>query len=118
MLFLYRLLDRHALTMSQKCNVIDSHKDTIKKVTPSSSSNAITDWKTCVICQEDTSEKLVNPGLEKFRGTEKASGYKVFSEHIHEFNKLRCLPATVHISRLDNGEGIEATLKTNNALWH
>ena len=31
-----------------------------------------TDWRLCVLCQEDTSEKLINPGgVFFFRGTHK-----------------------------------------------
>lgn len=77
----------------------------------------VTNWKLCVICQRDTTEKLVHPDNARYRGL-KECGYKLFADNILEFNKINCLSEDISIRRLDNGEGVEATLQSNKAVWH
>ena len=34
------------------------------------------------------------------------------------FSKIGCLPETINLARLDDGEGIEATMQKHKAQWH
>jgi hypothetical protein len=79
---------------------------------------AVTNWQLCVICQQDTAENLVDPGKGMYRGSGKGCGYKLLAENILEFHKINCLSEDINIVRLDSGEGIEVTLKSNKAVWH
>ena len=53
-----------------------------------------------------------------YKGSNKGCGYKVLADNILEFRKINCLPESINIVRLDSGEGIEVTLKSNKAVWH
>jgi hypothetical protein len=39
-------------------------------------------------------------------------------ENIRQFKELSCMPIPVNIDQLDEGNGIEDTLKRNKACWH
>ena len=67
-----------------------------------------TEWSKCILCQEDTSEVLHCPAESK-RGTQGA-GYKTIDVLLEGFDKIGCLPSSMNISRLDDGNGIEETL--------
>ncbi|KAG0727809.1 hypothetical protein GWK47_033858 [Chionoecetes opilio] len=75
-----------------------------------------TDWSKCVLCQEDTSEVLHCPA-ESTRATQGA-GYKTIAELLVGFDRIGCLPTSINLSRLDDGNGIEETLQRHNAKWH
>ncbi len=45
-------------------------------------------------------------------------GYKTIAEHLEAFGKIGCLPRTLNLSRLDEGEGIEAVFRLHAAKWH
>ena len=75
-----------------------------------------TDWEQCFLCQEETLEPLHFPGQSK-RGTVGA-GYKTISDILVGFNDIGCLPKTIQLSRLDDGDGIEVTLQNHMAKWH
>ena len=76
----------------------------------------ITDWNICVICQKKTDERLVCPADSKRQ--EVGAGYKSCAKNLLELNGLESLPVDLDIERLDDGEGIEATLIKNKAKWH
>ena len=46
------------------------------------------------------------------------AGYTTIADLLLDFSKIGCLPRSLNLSRLDDGEGIEATLKQNKAKWH
>ena len=75
-----------------------------------------TDWNKCALCQEDRAEVLQCPA-ESRRDTQ-GVGYSTVADLLESFNTIGCLPNTLHLSRLDDGEGIEATLKQHKARSH
>ncbi|KAF3847137.1 hypothetical protein F7725_020165, partial [Dissostichus mawsoni] len=70
----------------------------------------------CVLCQEDTDEMLKCPS-NSARGTDGA-GYRTLAEHLVAFDKIVCLPNTLKLSQLDEGQGIEAAFLLHNATTH
>lgn len=76
----------------------------------------VTDWSKCFLCQEDSTEVLQCPA-ESRRGTQGA-GYSTIADLLMGFSAIGCLPKTLNLSRLDDGEGVEATLKKHKARWH
>ena len=45
-------------------------------------------------------------------------GYQSLADNLAKFNKLGKLPRTLQLDRIDEGQGIEATMVTNEAKWH
>ena len=74
-----------------------------------------TDWRLCILCQEDTNEKLINPGGG---GRYVRAGCVAIADNIGQFDILGCMPMQIDIARLDDGSGISQTLQSNNACWH
>ena len=74
------------------------------------------DWNKCVLCQKDTTESLSCPA-DSTRST-KGTGYKTTAENLLAFDKLGCLPRSINLSRLDEGEGVEASFQHHKAKWH
>ena len=64
----------------------------------------------------DTSEILSCPADSK-RIT-KGAGYKTVAKNLQAFDKIGCLPKTINLSRLNGGEGIEASFQQHKAKWH
>ena len=85
---------------------------------PSPSTNvqhvAMTNWKLCLICQEQKEEPLTCPSQSKRKDV--GSGYRSLAESLIRFNELGQLP--IHLNRLDEGNGIEMTMVANNAKYH
>ncbi len=73
-------------------------------------------WDVCVVCQKETVEMLKCPA-NSARGAE-GEGYKTLAENLEAFDKIGCLPLTLKLSRLDEGQGIEATFRLCKAKWH
>ena len=67
-----------------------------------------TDWTKCCLCQEDTVEPLKSSD----------EGYRMLGKNIPLFHEANALPIPLDIRRLDNGNGIENTLKTKSAKYH
>ena len=76
----------------------------------------ITNWNLCVLCQLDTNAALECPARST-RPTS-GSGYKSLAEHLIQFQSLGHVPMDIDINRLDDGDGIEATLMRYQACWH
>ena len=74
-----------------------------------------TDWSKCCLCQEDTKEDLKCPPT---RYTLEQNGYKMIGENIPLFHQMNEMPIKFDPARLDEGNGIEETLKKNNAQYH
>ena len=74
-----------------------------------------TNWDLYILCQEETAEMLKSPA-NSARGTEGA-GYKNL-DNLEVFNKINSLPGSLKLSRLDEGQGIEATFRFHKANWH
>ncbi|XP_014664507.1 PREDICTED: uncharacterized protein LOC106806883 [Priapulus caudatus] len=75
-----------------------------------------TDWNKCVLCQEGRDEMLKCPS-NSARATG-CAGYKNIAEHLVAFDKISCLPPTLKLSQLDEGQGIEAAFRHHKAKWH
>ena len=68
--------------------------------------------------------KIQTPKIPKFKrpppgyATAQGSGYKTIIELLVGFKRIGCLPSSINLSRLDDGSGIEETLKRYEAKWH
>ena len=75
------------------------------------------DWTLCVLCQRSSSsEALRDPSKSKYESH--PSAYETLEESLKALDDLNSLPLSINISRLDNGTGIGATLRSHNAKWH
>ena len=81
-----------------------------------SSVSPITDWSKCVICQEQTEEKLECPANSKRRDS--GAGCRSFVQNIQLFQEMNILPTSLNLERLDQGDVIEETLMVKKASWH
>ena len=78
-------------------------------------SNVRTDWSKCCLCQTDkTGEDLSSP----IPGRSKSDGYSMLATNIPLFQELGQMPMIINPARLDEGVGIEDTLRQNNAQYH
>ena len=85
-------------------------------VTSTSIHTTQTNWKLCIICQEDKSESLTS--LSKSKRKDSGSGYSSFAANLSSFSELGQLPGTLQLESLNEWCGIEAAMVTNNALYH
>ena len=83
---------------------------------PLSKRPCITNWKLCFLCQVDTKAALYCPARSKKPNF--GTGYKSLAEHLIQFQSLGHMPMGIDINRLDNEDGIEATLMRHQACWH
>ena len=74
------------------------------------------DWAKCVVCQSDTDEKLVCPANST--RTSFGSGYTTFADNLLKFQEIGELPVSIDVRLLDEGHGVEETLKLKKAVWH
>ena len=77
-----------------------------------------TDWNRCLLCQEETSEALQCPAKSKRFDVGAGLGYSTLSSSILCFSELNLLPMPINFSRLDEGNGMEATFMKHMAKWH
>ena len=98
------------MSSSKKFKLIDTWE------TSSSQQPAGTNWKLCVICQAVTAEPLISPLNSKRNDIGK--GYQSLAENLVKFDEVGKLPRTLHLDRLNEGQGIEAAMITNKAKWH
>ena len=75
-----------------------------------------TDWTKCCLCQEVKKEDLYPPQANPARrGTD---GYIKLATNIPLSHSLSALPIKLDPARLDEGGGIEETLRQKKALYH
>ena len=74
------------------------------------------DWKKCIFCQEITTESLQYPAKSKRR--DMGAGYKTLCDNLLQFQNIGKNPAFISLLPLPKGDGIESTLRDNNAGWH
>ena len=67
-----------------------------------------TNWTKCCLCQQDTEENLVLP-KRKLNKTD--AGYSNLAKNIPIFYSLNAMPLGLDPARLDDGDGIEETLR-------
>ena len=72
-----------------------------------------TNWNLCCLCQkEKRGEKLISPRLQDH------DGYTMLATNIPLFSEIHEMPLIMDPTRLDEGSGIEATLRANQAKYH
>ena len=76
----------------------------------------LTDWTLCALCQQPSSESLIDPS--KTKNKSQSTGYEKLVYNFQSLDELNSLPLSITISRLDDGTSIEETLKLHNAKWH
>lgn len=69
-------------------------------------------YKVCVLCQEKSSESLVDPNK-----TISVDSYKLLEEILIEFKRVQCLPEKLQFL-FELESSISEILKVNNAVWH
>ena len=69
-----------------------------------------------MLCQKDIPEELRCPADAK--RSIKGVGYKTLADNLFGFSKIDSLPKTIDVTRLDDGDGVEATFQRNRAKWH
>lgn len=75
-----------------------------------------TDWKKCCLCQEDKkNENLKSPPTRYHTDQD---GYLMIARNIPLFHSINEMPIRLDPTRLDEGHGIEDTLRKNNAKYH
>lgn len=75
-----------------------------------------TDWSLCVLCQQNDGSVLQDPN--KGRKFEPDYGYRSLATNLESLGNLNALPFDIDLARLNDGSGIEQTLKKNQAKWH
>ena len=74
------------------------------------------DWKLCIICQKKTREPLQCPAMSKRKDV--GASYASFVRNLEEFHKIGSVPRHLNVEELNQGQGIEHSLKERKALWH
>ena len=69
-----------------------------------------------MLCQKDIPEEIGCPADAK--RSIKVVGYKTLADNLFGFSKIDYLPKTIDVTRVDDGDGIEATFQCNSAKWH
>ena len=83
---------------------------------PASSCAPSTDLTKCIVCQEETNERLECPAASKRKDA--GAGYKSFTENLLRFSDIAEIPGRISLERLNDGIGIESTLCSRKASWH
>lgn len=75
-------------------------------------------WAKCIFCQEVTSEPLTEPS--RSTRSDVGIGYKTVANLLQRAEEKGYNPfaLNLHLSRFDDGGGIEETLILNRAVWH
>ena len=73
-------------------------------------------WCQCILCRKSRNEPLVCPANSK--RSDAGAGYRSLALNLSEIEELGESPFDFNINELDSGNGIELTLKINNACWH
>ena len=100
------------ITMSKRHILVDVSTPLSKQ--PKSA--RLIDWDLCVLCQEDTGDTL-QCSMNSTK-TSIGNGYKSLAEHLIKLQQLGHMSIDVDVSRLDEGDGIEANMVSNSASWH
>ena len=84
--------------------------------TPAPKQACATNWAICVLCQQVTQEALQCPARSSKAPI--GSGYTSLAQHLLQFNAHGHMPMDIDIERLDEGDGLEITMRRNQACWH
>jgi len=75
-----------------------------------------TNWSKCCLCQQDKNEELKSPSENPSK--RETDGYTNIATNIPLFQELNAMPIALDPARLNDGDGIEVTLRKNNAKYH
>ena len=73
-------------------------------------------WKLCIICQKRTREPLQCPAMSKRKDVR--ASYASFARNLEEFHEIGSVRGHLNVEELNQGQGIEHSLKERKALWH
>jgi hypothetical protein len=76
-----------------------------------------TDWQKCCLCQSEKGEELKSPP-SRYEASEDRDGYVMIARNVPLFKEINKLPILLDPRRLDEGNGIEETLREKNAKYH
>jgi hypothetical protein len=99
--------------MSKSYQIVDPQEPGPSKEAP-----VKTDWSKCLLCQAVTPEPLQCPAESKRCDVGAGQGYSTLSSNIVRFSELHELPMPIDLARLDEGNGMEATMLEHKAKWH
>lgn len=77
-----------------------------------------TDWSKCCLCQEEKKNEFLISPLGSFQRTQDYAGYSNIVRNVPLFHAINDMPIAINPSRLDEGDGIEATLIRKQAKYH
>lgn len=77
-----------------------------------------TNWSKCCLCQEDKNNEMLISPLGSFQRKQDYAGYSNIAKNVPLFHAINDMPIPLNPARLDEGEGIEATLIQNKARYH
>jgi hypothetical protein len=75
-----------------------------------------TDWSKCCLCQQYKKEDLKSPVTNPSKRD--TDGYTNIATNIPLFVAIKALPISLDPARLDEGGGIEDTLRRKSAKYH
>ena len=78
----------------------------------------VTNWKLCVICQEEKGEPLTCPSKSKRKDVGSGYSYSSLAENLVKFNELGQLPIQLEELDINECHGIEMALIAKNAQYH
>ena len=76
-----------------------------------------TDWSKCCLCQTEKEEELKSPPT-RYEAKGDRDGYVMIARNVPLFKDINRLPILLDPKRLDEGNGIEDTLRKNQAKYH
>ena len=74
-----------------------------------------TDWSKCCLYQKKKNEELKSPRAQQPQGHD---GYTMIATNIPLFYAINEMPIVLDPARLDDGGGLEETLRKNKAQYH
>ena len=75
-----------------------------------------TNWTKCCLCQTDKNECVIFPTSNLSKKAE--DGYTLLGKNIPQVHAVNQFPIKLDPRRLDDGSGIESTLRKNQAKCH
>ena len=88
-----------------------------KIASPSVPCKRQTDWSKCCLCQTAKNDDLKSPPMHYSYSIEQ-DGYSMIARNIPLFQSINALPIILDPSRIDEGGGIEETLRRRQAQYH
>ena len=74
-----------------------------------------TDWSKCCLCQKNNGEELKSPRAQQ---QQQHDGHTMIATNIPLFYAINEMPIVLDPARLDDGGGLEETLRKNMAQYH